>query len=127
MQELSSVGFSIVATRPAQIALLNSISRCMSAQTGMRPGSATRITRGSGSRRPARPINGLPSPPGLPAKMTASSLARAWVEERMLAEPERLKNEQALEPQVPRKGVYDWINEHRAQIRGEREKGGRGG
>ncbi len=56
---------------------------------------------------------------GLPAKVTASSLARTWVEERMLAELERLKGEQALEPQPPRKSVYDWIKENCAEIREE--------
>jgi hypothetical protein len=62
---------------------------------------------------------------GLPGKITPSSLARVWIEERMLAELQRLDAEGELAPQPPRKSVYDWIREHGAELRAEREKGGK--
>jgi hypothetical protein len=57
---------------------------------------------------------------GLPGKVTASSLARVWIEERMLAELQQLAAEKELAPQPPRKSVYDWIKEHGAELRAAR-------
>jgi hypothetical protein len=59
---------------------------------------------------------------GLPAKVTPSGLARAWIEERILVELTQLKTVDEPERKPARKSVYDWINEHRAELRAQRER-----